>query len=57
MRTEHYRPFDVLGITPKSRAKGCAQWRILKPPVASKAMVLVSFLLYVNWVDVLCLIS
>ena len=24
--------FLVLGIAPKSRAKVCAQWRILKPP-------------------------
>ena len=25
--------FLVLGTTPKSRTKVCAQWRILKPPV------------------------
>ena len=38
----------VLRITPKSRAKVCAQWRILKPPPGrllatdrSKAVVLV----------------
>ena len=36
--------FLVLRITPKSRAKVCAQWRILKPPVAcaterSKAVI------------------
>ena len=30
MRTEH-ELFLVLRITPKSRAKVCAQWRILKP--------------------------
>ena len=29
MRTEHYL-FHVLGIMPKSRAKVCMQWRILK---------------------------
>ena len=41
--------FLVLGIAPKSRAKVCAQWRILKPPPPgsllatdrSKAVVLV----------------
>ena len=39
--------FLVLGIAPKSRAKVCAQWRILKPPGSlfatdrSKAVVLV----------------
>ena len=31
MRTEH-KLFLVVRITPKSRAKVCAQWRILKPP-------------------------
>ena len=31
MRTKHYL-FLVLWITPKSRAKVCAQLRILKPP-------------------------
>ena len=46
MRTEH-QLFLVLRITPKSRAKVCAQWRILKPPDSllvtdlSKAVVLV----------------
>ena len=40
--------FLILGIAPKSRAKVCAQWRILKPPPGrmlstdrSKAVVLV----------------
>ena len=39
--------FLLLGIAPKSRAKVCAQWRILKPPGSllatdrSKAVVLV----------------
>ena len=43
---QHYL-FLVLGIAPKSRAKVCAQWRILKPPGSllatdrSKAVVLV----------------
>ena len=32
MRTEHFKLFLVLRITPKSRAKVCAQWRILKHP-------------------------
>ena len=46
MRTEHWL-FLVLRITPKSRAKVCVQWRILKPPGSllatdrSKAVVLV----------------
>ena len=46
MRTEHVL-FFVLRITPKSRVKVCAQWRILKPPGSllatdrSKAVVLV----------------
>ena len=46
MITEH-KLFLVLGIAPKSRAKVCAQWRILKPPGSllatdrSKAVVLV----------------
>ena len=46
MRTEHLL-FLVLRITPKSRAKVCAQWRILGPPGSllaadlSKAVVLV----------------
>ena len=46
MLTEH-ESFLVLRITPKSRAKVCAQWRILKPPGSllatdrSKAVVLV----------------
>ena len=47
MLTEH-KLFLVLGIAPKSRAKICAQWRILKPPPGSllaidrfKAVVLV----------------
>ena len=31
MGTKHYL-FHVLGITPKSRAKVCAQLRVLKPP-------------------------
>ena len=51
--------FLVLRITPKSRAKVCAQWRILKPPGSllatdrSKAVVLV-FLLNVFGVGVSC---
>ena len=50
----------VLRITPKSRAKVCAQWRILKPPgnllatARSKAVVLVLFLLNVFGVGVSC---
>ena len=45
MQTQHYL-FLVLGITPKSRAKVCTQWRILKPPGSlltdrSKAVILV----------------
>ena len=45
--------FLVLGIASKSRAKVCAQWRILKPPGSllatdrSKAVVLVWFFLNV----------
>ena len=52
--------FLVLRIAPKSRAKVCAQWRILKPPGSllatdrSKAVVLVLFLLNVFGVGVLC---
>ena len=52
--------FLVLGIAPKSRAKVCAQWRILKPPGSllatdrSKAVVLVKFLLNVFGVGVSC---
>ena len=55
--------FLVLRITPKSRAKVCAQWRILKPPPPgsllatdrSKAVVLVKlFLLNVFGVGVSC---
>ena len=52
--------FLVLRITPKSRAKVCAQWRILKPPGSllatdrSKAAVLVLFLLNVFGVGVSC---
>ena len=52
--------FLVLRIAPKSRAKVCAQWRILKPPGSllatdrSKAVVLVLFLLIVFGVGVLC---
>ena len=54
MRTEHllfFVVFFVLGITPKSMAKVCAQWNILKPPVAcaadrSKAVIWVLFLLH-----------
>ena len=52
--------FLVLGIAPKSRAKVCAQWRILKPPGSllatdrSKAMVLVWFLLHIFGVGVSC---
>ena len=54
--------FLVLRITPKSRAKVCAQWRILKPPHPgsllatdrSKAVVLVLFLLNVFGVGVSC---
>ena len=43
--------FLVLRVAPKSRAKVCAQWRILKPPGSllatdrSKTVVLVLFLL------------
>ena len=50
----------VIRITPKSRAKVCAQWRILKPPGSmlatdrSKAVVLVKFLLNVFGVGVSC---
>ena len=47
MLTEHSL-FLVLGIASKSRAKVCAEWRILKPPPGSllatdrsKAVVLV----------------
>ena len=56
--------FLVLGIAPKSRAKVCAQWRILKPPPPppgsllatdrSKEMVLGWFLLNVFGVGVSC---
>ena len=52
--------FLVLGITPKSRAKVCAQWRILKPPGSllatdrSKAVILVLFLLNVFGIGVSC---
>ena len=52
--------FFVLRITPKSRAKVCAQWRILKPTDSllatdhSKAVVLVLFLLKKIKVGVLC---
>ena len=52
MRTEHCL-FLVLRITPKSKAKVCTQWRILKPPGSllatdrSKAVVLVLSLLIV----------
>ena len=52
--------FLVLGIAPKSRAKVCTQWRILKPPGGllatdrSKAMVLVYFLHFVFGVGVSC---
>ena len=31
MRTEHHL-FHVLGIAPYSRAKVCAQWKILESP-------------------------
>ena len=52
----------MLRITPKSWAKVCAQWRILKPPPPgsllatdrSKAVVLVQFLLDVFGVGVSC---
>ena len=46
MRTDYYF-FLVIRITPKSRVKVCAQWRIVKPPGGllatdrSKAVVLV----------------
>ena len=53
--------FLVLRITPKSRAKVCAQWRMsLSPPGSllatyrSKAVVLVLFLLNVFGVGVSC---
>ena len=52
--------FLALRITPKSRAKVCAQRRILKPPGSllatdrSKAVVLVYFLLHVFGVGVSC---
>ena len=52
--------FLVLRITPKSRAKVCAQWRILKLPGGllatdrPKAVVLVYFLLNVFGVGVSC---
>ena len=52
--------FLVLGMAPKSRAKVCTQWRILKPPGSllatdrSKAVVLVWFLLNVFGVGVSC---
>ena len=52
--------FLVIGIVPKSRAKVCAQWRILKPPSnmlaidRSKAVVLVKFFLNVFGVGVSC---
>ena len=52
--------FLVLRVTTKSRAKVCAQWRILKPPGSllatdcSKAVVLVKFLLNVFGVGVSC---
>ena len=52
--------FLVLGIAPKSSAKVCAKWSILKPPGSllatdrSKAVVLVKFLLNVFGVGVLC---
>ena len=52
--------FLVLRITPKSRAKVCEQWRILKTPGSllatdrSKAVVLVYFLLNVFGVGVSC---
>ena len=36
MQTEHYM-FHVPGITPKSRAKICAQWGFFKPPAARAA--------------------
>ena len=51
--------FGVLEIAPKSRAKVCAQWIILKRPVAdrSRAMILMSFLHYVYCSDVSCCIS
>ena len=54
MRTEH-KLFIVLRITPKSRAKVCAQWRILKPPGSllatgrSKAVVLGVILIKCFW--------
>ena len=47
-------------ITPKSKAKVCAQWMILKPPGSfiasdrSKAVVLVLFILNVFGVGVSC---
>ena len=61
MRTEHLL-FLVLRITPKSRARVCAQWRILKPPPPSsllttdrsKAVAFVWFLLNVFGVGVSC---
>ena len=52
--------FLVLGITPDSRAKVCALWRILKPPGSLlatdrfKAVVLVWFLLDAFGVGVSC---
>ena len=52
--------FLVLRITPKSRAKVCAQWRTLKPPCSllatdrSKAVVLVYFVLNGFGVGVSC---
>ena len=52
--------FLVLRITSKSRAKVCAQWRILKPPGSLlatdrfKAEVLVRFLLNVFGEGVSC---
>ena len=38
MQTEHYL-FHVLGITPKSRAKNCSQWRISLATEQSKAVI------------------
>ena len=59
MRTNHLL-FLVPRPTPKSRAKVCAQWRILNFPGSllatdrSKAVVLVQFLLNVFGVGVSC---
>ena len=60
MQTEHLL-FLVLRITPKSRVKVCAQWRMsLSPPGSllatdrSKAVVLVYFLLNIFGVGVSC---